>query len=488
MGTGEISTGAGRRSRGRLPLSTALTLTVLALVGLPGAAAAQGASGGTATEIAPVDVTARAPRRVVRPRRGPVLRAVPAGRPRIARAPARRPAPSPVVAPVAALPTGPAPVLGIGGAGPTTGERADGPVRGFVATRSATGTKTDTPLVRIPQSITVIGQDQIAATGARTPSEAVRYSAGVQAERFGADPASLVVAWQGDLKRHSPELYERLRAKSPAAERIATVGEASADTFSVEAALAVAPDVAVFGGTYGPSPRSTEVIRRLEAAGVPVVFVDFFTDPLRNTVPSLRVLGRLLGREGEAEAYVAFHEARLARIAERLTADRPRPTVYLQAFGGAWDCCWIPGDGLGQLIALAGGANPGAAKFPGRAWGRVDLEFVLASEPALYVTTGNPTAARGGGLSLGPGVDAATARAALAAASVAEVAPVRAGRAHGLWHMFHGLPMNVVAVEALAKWINPGLFPDLDPAATMAEIDRRFSSLPLSGAYVIDAR
>ena len=306
------------------------------------------------------------------------------------------------------------------------------------------------------------------------------------------DPASLVVAWQGDLKRHSPELYERLRARNPAAERIATVGEASADTFSVEAALAVAPDVAVFGGTYGPSPRSTEVIRRLEAAGVPVVFVDFFTDPLRNTVPSLRALGRLLGREAEAEAYVAFHEARLARIAERLTPDRPRPTVYLQAFGGAWDCCWIPGDGLGQFIALAGGTHPGAAKFPGRAWGRVDLEFVLAVEPALYVTTGNPTAARGGGLSLGPGVDRATARAtlnaALANSTVAEVAAVRAGRAHGLWHMFHGLPMNVVAVEALAKWINPGLFPDLDPAATMAEIDRRFSSLPLSGTYVIDAR
>ncbi|GLK77423.1 TonB-dependent receptor [Methylopila jiangsuensis] len=66
-------------------------------------------------------------------------------------------------------------------------ERADGPVNGFVATRSATGAKTDLPLKETPQSISVVTQDQLRATGAQTPSEALRYVAGVQAERYASD-------------------------------------------------------------------------------------------------------------------------------------------------------------------------------------------------------------------------------------------------------------------------------------------------------------
>ncbi|MGQ4273766.1 TonB-dependent siderophore receptor [Terrihabitans sp. B22-R8] len=68
------------------------------------------------------------------------------------------------------------------------GERATGPVQGFVATRSATGTKTDTPITETPQSISVVAQDQIETLAAQNPSEALRYTAGVQVERFGADP------------------------------------------------------------------------------------------------------------------------------------------------------------------------------------------------------------------------------------------------------------------------------------------------------------
>lgn len=78
--------------------------------------------------------------------------------------------------------------ISVQGQGVDAGERADGPVRGFVATRSATGAKTDLPLKETPQSISVVTQDQIQAIGAQTPTEALRYTAGVQADRYGGDP------------------------------------------------------------------------------------------------------------------------------------------------------------------------------------------------------------------------------------------------------------------------------------------------------------
>lgn len=61
------------------------------------------------------------------------------------------------------------------------------PVKGYVATRSATGTKTDTPLIETPQSISVIGVEQMEDQGVQTLQEAVRYTPGVFADGFGLD-------------------------------------------------------------------------------------------------------------------------------------------------------------------------------------------------------------------------------------------------------------------------------------------------------------
>jgi iron complex outermembrane recepter protein len=57
-------------------------------------------------------------------------------------------------------------------------ETARGPVQGYVAQRSATGTKTDTPLIETPQSISVITSDQIEALNIGSINEALRYSPG----------------------------------------------------------------------------------------------------------------------------------------------------------------------------------------------------------------------------------------------------------------------------------------------------------------------
>ncbi|HSI61249.1 MAG TPA: TonB-dependent siderophore receptor [Ideonella sp.] len=66
-------------------------------------------------------------------------------------------------------------------------EQANGPVDGYAARRSATATKTDTPLNEVPQSISVITADQIRDQNAQTMQEVLRYSAGVRSEMYGLD-------------------------------------------------------------------------------------------------------------------------------------------------------------------------------------------------------------------------------------------------------------------------------------------------------------
>ncbi|HEX2889781.1 MAG TPA: TonB-dependent siderophore receptor [Vineibacter terrae] len=65
-----------------------------------------------------------------------------------------------------------------------------GPVRGFVARDSAAGSKTSTPIRETPQSVSVITRDQLDAQGAQTLTQAMRYSAGVAADPYGADARS----------------------------------------------------------------------------------------------------------------------------------------------------------------------------------------------------------------------------------------------------------------------------------------------------------
>lgn len=66
-------------------------------------------------------------------------------------------------------------------------ENAWGPMQGYVAKRSATGSKTDTALIETPRSVTVVPRDQMDAQGVQTINDALRYTAGVTTDLYGFD-------------------------------------------------------------------------------------------------------------------------------------------------------------------------------------------------------------------------------------------------------------------------------------------------------------
>jgi iron complex outermembrane receptor protein len=68
-------------------------------------------------------------------------------------------------------------------------ETATGPVDGYVAKETTTGSKSDTPINEIPQSISVIGREELDDRGVTNKvDEALRYTPGVLAQPFGLDP------------------------------------------------------------------------------------------------------------------------------------------------------------------------------------------------------------------------------------------------------------------------------------------------------------
>ena len=72
-------------------------------------------------------------------------------------------------------------------------ERADGPVQGYRATRSATFTKTDTPLKEVPASITVVPENVIEDQAMRGISDVLRYVPGTTAAQGEGNRDQMVI-------------------------------------------------------------------------------------------------------------------------------------------------------------------------------------------------------------------------------------------------------------------------------------------------------
>ncbi|MRW93445.1 TonB-dependent siderophore receptor [Duganella sp. FT80W] len=77
--------------------------------------------------------------------------------------------------------------------GTAIAETATGKVDGYVAKRSASATKTDTPLIETPQSVSVVTADQIEAQGSTSLREVLGYTPGVGIQGNGYRDADNIV-------------------------------------------------------------------------------------------------------------------------------------------------------------------------------------------------------------------------------------------------------------------------------------------------------
>jgi len=306
-------------------------------------------------------------------------------------------------------------------------------------------------------------------------------------------PFKRVVGWRDDFKKADLDGYNIYLEKFPEMAKIPTFGGMKDGTFDIEQAVALKPDVIIMNTEAKSATEESGYIEKLAKVGIPLVYIDFREKPMQHTDQSMRIIGKLFGKEARAEEFVTFHDEQLARVTDVLAraGGIDKPVVFMERAGGySDDCCMSFGDeNFGKMVEIAGGVNMAKDIIPGT-FGTVNPEQIIASNPDQVIVTGSNWelyVPGGKWVGVGPGADAATAMKKLAVLmqrpAFTGVKAVEEGNVHAIWHQFYNSPYQFVAVQQIAKWLHPDLFKDLDPDATFKELHERFLPVAYHTGY-----
>ncbi|WP_434697529.1 ABC transporter substrate-binding protein [Pseudomonas sp. Z1-14] len=311
------------------------------------------------------------------------------------------------------------------------------------------------------------------------------------------NPIRRIVGWRKDLIQSDPDTYGAYLRRYPAIARIPTFGGFEDGTFDIEQAISQQPDVIVLNIEAQHATEDARYIEKLDALGIPVVYVDFRNNPMQNTEPTMRLFGQLFGEEARAEAFIAFRNQQIRRVTDVIQARQPpRPKVFIERIGGYTDdCCLSFGnENFGRFVELAGGRNIASAIIP-NTFGQLNAEQVIVANPEqVVVTSANWEAFAPGGhwVGVGPGADLAEARRKLqwytTRPAYAGIKAQQTQGFHAIWHQFYNSPYQFIAIQQLAKWFHPELFTDLDPDATFREFHQRFLPVPYEPGYFVSLK
>ncbi|WP_393969684.1 ABC transporter substrate-binding protein [Kluyvera intermedia] len=301
------------------------------------------------------------------------------------------------------------------------------------------------------------------------------------------NPFAKVVAWNNLPKRQDTQTWNVLKKKWPEADKILDMKFSDQGNVDLETVLSRHPDLMIAQLRAKPSLVQSGVLAQLEALHIPVVFVDYELHPVENTRPSIALLGKVLGQNQRAQAYLDFYLQRLDTLHQRLADEKKKPLVFIEPIAGVAGldngCCFTHArNGWGGLVEAAGGVNIGSQLLPG-ATGNIAVEKIISMNPDYYLMTGSKRPGKGTAIiPFGYNVEehevASAFNALLGRQGVSSIPAVVAGHTGALYHHFYNNPYNIIAIETLSKMFYPNAFKDVNPLADYHTLITRFTDIP----------
>lgn len=306
------------------------------------------------------------------------------------------------------------------------------------------------------------------------------------------DPFKRVVGWGNDLIQNDPGAWAKYLAKFPKAKDVADMGNPFAADVSMEKIASLGTEVYILDLSNYFKAQETGLLGKLEKAGIATVFVDFRQDPTQNVLPSVQLLGRVLGREKEANAFADYYMQQTRRIYARVGSipDKKKPMVFVERAAGLLPCCATFGPfNFGRFIEEAGGRNWGS-QFFSAFQAEAAQEKVLSDNPDVYFLTGaNWYGSNPGSTAVSLGYDATPEKvqkemsALMQRPGFQQLKAVQGKKVMAFYHQFYDAPYYFVAELAMAKELYPDLFKDLDPEVVFKEFHEKFLPIAYSGVF-----
>ncbi len=282
--------------------------------------------------------------------------------------------------------------------------------------------------------------------------------------------------------------WKRYTAAIPRIAGLEDVGSTETNSFSVEKVLALRPDLLILP-IWAFEPLGS-ALAPVEAAGIPILVVDYNAQKLENHRSSTVLLGTVFGQKERAEALAAEYEATYRDALARAARHRgPKPKVYVelgQAGPGTIGNSY-KGTMWGAILDQLGAENLANGRLASP-WGPLDAEAVIAADPEVVIFAGSSWANRPEAVRTGFDADPETTRNSLR--RYVEGRPawqgIRAFREGRVYAIEHGLCRSLAdmaAIQFLGKALYPAEFEDVDPKATLARYYERWLPVRFEGTW-----
>ena len=308
------------------------------------------------------------------------------------------------------------------------------------------------------------------------------------------NPIDKVVAWGEDLQKAAPDFYEKILSVAPKAADLPKIGNIAKDGLPIETLVSHKPDVFIMTLDAYNSAKEKGYLEKLDGQKITYVVTDFRRDPVKNTVPSVTLMGAVFDKRKEAETFVSFYKKQVDPIVAKAKSLSSKPTTFLWRGPGVND----PGStystaNLGAIVTATGGTNIADSLLSGEE-GVLTPEQVIASNPQHIIATGGEwqqqkikDTAQTSYVHLGYKADEASAKASLEQLKnqpgYDQIQAFTDRHVYGIYHQFYDAPYNFIAYLTFAKWQNPEAFSDVDPAKVWKDFHEQHMPWKAEGVF-----
>jgi iron complex transport system substrate-binding protein len=292
--------------------------------------------------------------------------------------------------------------------------------------------------------------------------------------------------WEG----WRPVIFKRYAAVIPNLQAMPDIGHSDDGTFSAEKVVALKPDLLFMAEwTFKTMQTARE---QIEAAGIPIVVVDYNAQLLERHMASTRVMGKVMGTEARAEELAQLYERQykdiMARVAKASGGAKKKIYVELGQAGPETVGNSYSGTMWGKIINLLGAENLADGKLPGP-WGPLNAEAVIAADPDLIFMAGsswvNKPKAVKTGYEATPEITRASLLPYVQRPGWANLRAVQSGHLHAIEHGLCRTLFDFVAMQYIGKQLYPEAFRDVDPDASFKAYHAKYLPVAYSGTWML---